>query len=83
MPIFEFRCQDCREVSEIILSVEEELPRCCTMCGGKLQKLIHAPAIQFRGKGWYVTDYAKKQSLKDSSEPPVKTSDQKENKRDS
>lgn len=83
MPIFEFRCQSCGKVSEVIMSVEEEPPRSCTVCGGQLKKLIHAPAIQFKGKGWYVTDYAKKQSLKDSPEPPVKTSDQKENKKDS
>jgi predicted nucleic acid-binding Zn ribbon protein len=43
--------------------------RKCPHCGGKVEALISAPAIQFKGAGWYVTDYAKKTSGGDSEKP--------------
>jgi predicted nucleic acid-binding Zn ribbon protein len=41
----------------------------CPHCGGKVERLVTAPAIQFKGAGWYVTDYAKKSSGSDSEKP--------------
>jgi putative FmdB family regulatory protein len=70
MPIYEFECLQCHKVSEILLMPAEERPTLCPHCGGKLQKRISSPAIQFKGSGWYITDYARRNSPggKDSKE---------------
>lgn len=60
MPIFEYICQKCQTVSEFILMASDPRPTKCPACGGKLHKRLSAPAIQFKGSGWYVTDYAKR-----------------------
>jgi putative FmdB family regulatory protein len=60
MPIFEYQCQKCHRVTEVIQARSEKPLKICPHCGGKLRKLISAPAIQFKGSGWYVTDYAGK-----------------------
>jgi putative FmdB family regulatory protein len=60
MPLYEYRCQKCGKVSEILQSLDEKPARICPHCGGKLKKMHSTPAIQFKGTGWYVTDYAGK-----------------------
>ncbi len=65
MPIYEFNCQSCRKVSEFILMASDPLPTRCPECGGELRKRISAPAIQFKGSGWYVTDYANRSAASD------------------
>ena len=59
MPIYEYVCQVCGKKTEIIQQVGERPLRICPHCGGKLKKAFSAPAIQFKGTGWYVTDYAR------------------------
>ena len=59
MPIYEYACVNCGKASEFILMASEEAPKVCPACGGPLQKLVSSPAIQFKGSGWYVTDYAR------------------------
>lgn len=62
MPLYEYQCTRCgRRVEKIQLFSAEPL-RECEACGGPLEKLISAPAIQFKGSGWYITDYSKKSS---------------------
>ena len=70
MPIYEFECLQCHKVSEVILMPAEKRPVVCPFCGGKLHKLMSSPAIQFKGSGWYITDYARRASpgAKDSKE---------------
>ena len=58
MPIYEYDCQSCKKRTEAIQRVGEKPLRICPHCGGKLKKAFSAPAIQFKGSGWYVTDYA-------------------------
>jgi putative FmdB family regulatory protein len=59
MPIYEYGCQKCGKRTETIQQIGEKLLKICPHCGGRrLKKLASAPAIQFRGSGWYVTDYA-------------------------
>ena len=58
MPIYEYDCQSCKKRTEAIQRVGERPLRICPHCGGKLKKAFSAPAIQFKGSGWYVTDYA-------------------------
>lgn len=60
MPIYEYQCQECGEVREELQRFDDPPPAECGECGGALRKLISAPAFQFKGSGWYVTDYANK-----------------------
>lgn len=68
MPLHDYLCGKCGKTSEILQAVGEKSATICPFCGGKLKKLISAPAIQFKGTGWYVTDYARKGSASTSSE---------------
>lgn len=60
MPIYEYQCQACEERLEAIQAMSDPPLTTCTECGGELKKLMSAPAFQFKGSGWYVTDYARK-----------------------
>ena len=62
MPIYEYKCQSCGERYEKLQKFSDSPCRKCPRCGGPLRKLISSPAIQFKGKGFYITDYAKKSS---------------------
>jgi putative FmdB family regulatory protein len=59
MPIYEYVCGKCGKKTEVIQRVGEAPLRVCPHCGGRLKKAFSAPAIQFKGSGWYVTDYAR------------------------
>jgi putative FmdB family regulatory protein len=59
MPIYEYVCGKCGQKTEVIQRMGEAPLKVCPHCGGKLKKAISAPAIQFKGSGWYVTDYAR------------------------
>lgn len=61
MPIYEYQCQECGHHSEELQRVSDPPLTTCPDCGGPYKKLISAPAFQFKGSGWYVTDYARKQ----------------------
>jgi putative FmdB family regulatory protein len=67
MPIYEYECQKCERRTEAIQRVGEKPLKICLHCGGKLKKLASAPAIQFKGSGWYVTDYARAKREEKSS----------------
>lgn len=62
MPLYEYRCRKCGNVFEKIQKFSDAPLTKCEKCGGKLEKLLSPPAIQFKGTGWYVTDYARKSS---------------------
>ena len=65
MPLYEYQCdRDGR--FEVIRKFSDKPLKVCPKCGGPVQKLLSAPAIQFKGTGWYVTDYAKKSGGEDS-----------------
>ena len=57
MPLYEYQCQSCGNRTEVIQRVSDPPLSTCEDCGGDLKKLISAPAFQFKGTGWYVTDY--------------------------
>ena len=71
MPIYEFRCKKCDALLEVIQKLSDKPPSKCRKCGGRLEKVFSAAAIQFKGTGWYVTDYARKDSKteKENSSP--------------
>jgi putative FmdB family regulatory protein len=60
LPLYEYRCLKCNERVEKIQKFSDPLLTTCPKCGGELERLISSPAIQFKGSGWYVTDYARK-----------------------
>lgn len=60
MPIFEFECLQCGKRTEVIQRFSDAPLAACPHCGGEVRKLISAPAFQFKGTGWYATDYATK-----------------------
>lgn len=59
MPIYEYQCQSCGRRSEVLQRMDEAPLTTCSECGGPLKKLLSSPAVQFKGSGWYVTDYGK------------------------
>lgn len=59
MPLYEFRCESCGHTMETILAFSDPLPTSCESCGGALKKLLSAPAVQFKGSGFYLTDYGR------------------------
>lgn len=67
MPIYEYECKKCGHRFEKIQKFSDPLETKCPKCRGKLEQVISAPAVQFKGSGWYVTDYARKGSSGGSS----------------
>ena len=63
MPIYEYQCTKCREICEVLQRAKDKPLEKCPKCGGPMVKRISSPAIQFKGSGWYITDYAKKESV--------------------
>ncbi len=59
MPIYEYLCEQCGKRSEVLQRLQDAPLTLCDECGGALRKLVSAPSFQFKGSGWYVTDYAK------------------------
>ena len=60
MPLYEYECDKCGDRFERIQRLSDDPVKTCPECGGAVEKLMSSPAIQFKGSGWYVTDYAKK-----------------------
>ena len=61
MPLYEYRCEACQHVFEVIQKFSDGPIVVCRSCGqGPVEKLPSSPAIQFKGTGWYITDYARK-----------------------
>jgi putative FmdB family regulatory protein len=62
MPLYEYQCKKCGHKFERIQLFSAPLVKKCPECGGKVEQMLSAPAVQFKGSGWYVTDYPKKSS---------------------
>jgi putative FmdB family regulatory protein len=60
MPLYEYECEACAHRFEVIQKYSDPPVEVCPVCGGAVRKLLSSPAIQFKGSGWYVTDYARK-----------------------
>jgi putative FmdB family regulatory protein len=60
MPLYEYQCESCEHRFERIQKFSDPPIETCPSCGGRVKKLPSSPAIQFKGSGWYITDYAKK-----------------------
>lgn len=60
MPLYEYQCDACAHRFEVIQKFSDPPIDVCPKCGGAVKKLLSSPAIQFKGTGWYITDYARK-----------------------
>jgi putative FmdB family regulatory protein len=78
MPLYEYECKKCKHRFEKILKFSDKPMKKCPDCGGAGEQLISAPTVQFKGAGWYVTDYAKK-----GTSSPSKSSDGEGGSKDS
>jgi putative FmdB family regulatory protein len=59
MPLYEYQCDACDHRFEVIQKFSDAPIDVCPKCGGAVKKLLSSPAIQFKGSGWYITDYAR------------------------
>jgi putative FmdB family regulatory protein len=83
MPLYEYQCKKCGHRFEKIQKFSDKPVKKCPECGGVVEQTISAPAVQFKGSGWYVTDYAKKSTAPaSSSDGGNKDKDSKESKKD-
>lgn len=81
MPIYEYQCKSCNERHEIIQKISDDPLTHCPKCGGDMKKLLSSPAIQFKGSGFYKTDYASSSSSsKSESKSETKTESKPEAK---
>ena len=78
MPLYEYKCLKCGRLTEKIENVNGPHLKKCPHCGGKVESLLSAPAIQFKGSGWYVTDYAGKSKGSDGTKEEKPTAETKE-----
>ena len=69
MPIYEYKCLECDARIEKMQKVSDEPLKTCEKCGGNLEKQLSLSGFQFKGAGWYVTDYAGKKSEKSTDKP--------------
>ncbi len=74
MPLYEYECTKCGHRFEKIQKFSDKKITKCPECSGRVEQLLSPPAVQFKGSGWYVTDYAKK------SHAPASDSGAKESK---
>jgi putative FmdB family regulatory protein len=80
VPIYEYVCQSCRHQFEVKQKFSDDPILSCVKCGEAVRKIISAPAIMFKGSGWYVTDYSDKMKAPDqagSTEPSNKSASDK------
>ncbi|MGE5345696.1 MAG: FmdB family zinc ribbon protein [Acidithiobacillales bacterium] len=68
MPLYEYICESCGRTIEAFQSFSDAPLSLCDRCGGRLKRLISAPALQFKGSGWYVSDYGRSGAARGSSE---------------
>jgi putative FmdB family regulatory protein len=68
MPLYEYQCKKCKHRFEKIQKFSDRPVKKCPECGGPVEQLLSAPAVQFKGSGWYVTDYARKGSSSGSAD---------------
>lgn len=78
MPLYEYQCESCNNRFERIQKFSDPPIETCPVCGkGPVKKLLSSPAIQFKGSGWYITDYAKKSSSDGGSSGSAGTTGEK------
>ena len=80
MPLYEYQCLQCGKRTEVLQRLGEAPIAACPQCGGEVKKLISSPAFQFKGSGWYATDYAGKKGGAESKSEESKSEAKPETK---
>ena len=80
MPLYEYECEKCAHRFEKIRKFSDAPLETCEKCGGPVHKMQSAPAFQFKGTGWYVTDYAKSGKTGTEEKKDAKNEDKKDGK---
>ena len=75
MPLYEYQCDTCAHRFEVIQKYSDAPIDTCPKCAGSVKKLFSSPAIQFKGSGWYITDYARSGAKGDASGATTGTSE--------
>ena len=83
MPLYEYQCTNCEERVEILQRISDPPYSHCPKCGAEMKKLLSAPAIQFKGSGFYKTDYASKPAAKSESKAETKSETKSDTKSES
>jgi putative FmdB family regulatory protein len=73
MPIYEYRCKKCNDQIEVFQKSSDKPPTRCRKCGGRMEKQFSRTSVQFKGEGWYVTDYGRKGSVGEKVEKELST----------
>ncbi len=81
MPLYEYQCDACAHRFEVIQKFSDAPVDLCPKCGGAVKKLLSSPAIQFKGTGWYITDYARS-GKSDSASAPASSDTKADTKTD-
>jgi putative FmdB family regulatory protein len=71
MPLYEYQCRSCGHRFEVIRKFSDPPEKTCPKCGAEVDKLLSSPAIQFKGSGFYITDYARKGESGDKGSKPA------------
>ena len=83
MPLYEYRCEACGHQFEVIQKFSDDPIAVCPKCGsGPVAKLLSSPAFQFKGTGWYITDYARKGTSEGKESKDKPAGDSKDSKPD-
>jgi putative FmdB family regulatory protein len=77
MPLYEYKCLACGSSFEVLQKVNEPRLKKCPTCGGLLKKVLSPPAIQFKGNGWYITDYSQNKKQEKESQDKEKPKGEK------
>lgn len=83
MPLYEYKCGGCGQVFEVIQRFSDAPLTQHESCGGQVERLLSAPALQFKGSGWYITDYAKGGGSSSNASNGAKAESKSESKSDS
>lgn len=83
MPLYEYRCHRCEETFEVMQKFSDEPLATHEGCGGEVERLLSPPALQFKGSGWYVTDYGRNGNSPASSDSKPKTDQKADSKGES
>jgi putative FmdB family regulatory protein len=70
VPMYEYQCSACGHRFEVIQKFSDKPLKKCPKCGKSVERLVSSSAIQFKGSGWYVTDYAKRSGPSDAKSEP-------------
>ena len=82
MPLYEYKCSECGFIFEVLQKVNEHPQTKCPNCGGSVKKVISAPTLQFKGSGWYITDYAQKEKQETKPETEAKPKKDKDSSKE-